>query len=61
MNLNKVKNADNVTLIKHLTAEQLCWELFSLTGEIRSDNLCKSLENFNENQKIFENKTDREL
>ena len=61
MNLNKVKNTDNVMAIKNLTVEQLSWELFSLTGEIRYYNLCKSLENFNENQKIFENKTDREF
>lgn len=61
MNLNEIKNASLANSMKNLTAEKLSWKLFELTGDIRYYNLCKSLENFNENQIIFENQTDREF
>lgn len=61
MNLNEIKNANLANSMKNLNAEKLSWKLFELTGDIRYYNLCKSLENLDEHQIIFENQTDREL
>ena len=46
MNLNQIKTTQNK--LQNLSAEELAWKLFEQTGEIIYYNLCKSLENLNE-------------